>query len=215
MSGETSVAVHVGRAIEHRKSDDPECRDFQIGRRQHLNPHDGERVANSAVSENPCTHVHVSSGPGRSLFCPNCCLLGPQRERRKPKSMTNGIKKSDGSILCAGQRVNQVGLSPTGPETTGPYPKAGVIPCWPERISGGQGVHREVESEGFEENHRVVIEGGYPKDELVGQRQGMVQPAVLRRRRFSSPLSYQGVCRRRGEEDLCVTPGGLILDSCV
>lgn len=29
-------------------------------------------------------------------------------------------------------------------------------------LAGGQGVHREVESEGFEENHRVVVEGATP-----------------------------------------------------
>ena len=34
---------------------------------------------------------------------------------------------------------------------------------------GGQGVHREVESEGHEEKYRAVIEGGYPEDEPVGQ----------------------------------------------
>ena len=35
---------------------------------------------------------------------------------------------------------------------------------------GGQGVHREVESEGFEENRRAVINGSHSKDELVGPR---------------------------------------------
>ena len=44
------------------------------------------------------------------------------------------------------------------------YPKVGVIPCWPESGAdfGGQGVHREVESEGFEEQYRAVIEGAIP-----------------------------------------------------
>ncbi len=32
---------------------------------------------------------------------------------------------------------------------------------------GGQGVHREVESEGFAE-HRVLIDGSHPEDEPVG-----------------------------------------------
>ena len=31
-SGETSVAVYVGRASEHRKGESSECRGFQIGR---------------------------------------------------------------------------------------------------------------------------------------------------------------------------------------
>ena len=45
-------------------------------------------------------------------------------------------------------------------------------------FSGGQGVHREVESEGHEEKYRAVIDGGYPEDELVGQRWGKVEPAL-------------------------------------
>jgi len=36
--------------------------------------------------------------------------------------------------------------------------------------TGGQGVHREVESEGHEEKYRAVIDGGYPEDEPVGQK---------------------------------------------
>jgi hypothetical protein len=45
-------------------------------------------------------------------------------------------------------------------------------------VSGGQGVHREVESEGHEEKYRAVIDGGYSEDELVGQRWGKVEPAL-------------------------------------
>ena len=43
---------------------------------------------------------------------------------------------------------------------------------------GGQGIHRELESEGHEEKYRAVIDGGYPEDELVGQRRGKVEPAL-------------------------------------
>ena len=46
------------------------------------------------------------------------------------------------------------------------------------QYSGGQGVHREVESEGYEEKYRAVIDGGYPDDEPVGQRWGKVEPAL-------------------------------------
>ena len=42
---------------------------------------------------------------------------------------------------------------------------------------GGQGVHREVESEGHEEKYRAVIDGE-TQDEPVGQRWGKVEPAV-------------------------------------
>jgi hypothetical protein len=39
----------------------------------------------------------------------------------------------------------------------------------PLAVSGGQGVHREMESEGHEEKFRAVIKGS-PSDEPVGQR---------------------------------------------
>ena len=42
----------------------------------------------------------------------------------------------------------------------------------PLAVPGGQGVHREVESEGHEEKYRAVIDGGHPEDEPVGQRWG-------------------------------------------
>ena len=75
---------------------------------------------------------------------------------------------------------------------------------------GGQGVYREVESEGLGENYRVVIEGSYPDDEPVGQRWGMVEPALLGRRRKGSTPSYQGVCGRHGGEEAWVTQRGLV-----
>src|SRR6202140_3207059 len=57
------------------------------------------------------------------------------------------------------------------------------------QFSGGQGVHREVESEGHEEQYRAVIDGGYPEEEPVGQRWGKVEPALWRRRRTHSPTA--------------------------
>ena len=44
--------------------------------------------------------------------------------------------------------------------------------------SRGQGAHRGVWSKGPAENHRVVIDGSHPIDEPIGQRWGMVQPAL-------------------------------------
>ena len=64
------------------------------------------------------------------------------------------------------------------------------MPRWPEsgrRFFGGQGVHREVESEGHEQKYRAVINGGYPDDEPVGQRWGQVESATGGRRRTHSP----------------------------
>ena len=74
---------------------------------------------------------------------------------------------------------------------------------------GGQGVHREVESEGHEEKYRAVIEGHHPKDELVGRGWGKVELAVWKRRRFSFTHQKHGDCGRHGTEESCVTSGGL------
>ena len=53
------------------------------------------------------------------------------------------------------------------PETVQGGPEATNL-----QFSGGQGVHRKVESEGHEEKYRAVIDGGDPDDEPVGQRRG-------------------------------------------
>ena len=65
--------------------------------------------------------------------------------------------------------------------------KADLKPLYSHRHFGRQGVRREAESEGLAENHRVVINGSYPRDEPVGQRWGMVEPALWRRRRMVPP----------------------------
>ena len=52
------------------------------------------------------------------------------------------------------------------------------------QYSGGQGVHREVESEGHEEKYRAVIDGE-TQDEPVGQRWGKVESAVLETKALS------------------------------
>jgi hypothetical protein len=73
---------------------------------------------------------------------------------------------------------------------------------------GGQGVHREVESEGHEEKYRVVVEGairrrsGRPK---VGQGRACTMEAKA----LLIHPPHQGVCARHGTEELCVTPGEL------
>lgn len=57
-----------------------------------------------------------------------------------------------------------------------------------EMTTGGQGVHREVESEGFAEKYRAVVEGSHPTDEPVGHRWGKVEPALWGRRRSHPPI---------------------------
>ena len=70
-AGEASVAVRMGRAIEHRKRNDPGCRGFQIGRRQHRRHRFGEMSADPAVSENPCTFACLVSGPWEVFRLPH------------------------------------------------------------------------------------------------------------------------------------------------
>ncbi len=75
--------------------------------------------------------------------------------------------------------------------------------------TGGQGVHREVESEGYAEQYRAVIEGATPlmnRSAKGGARSSLHYggEGVL----IHPP--NQGVCGRHGTEDLDVTPGGLI-----
>ena len=78
------------------------------------------------------------------------------------------------------------------------------------RTAGGQGVHREVESEGLAEKYRAVIKGETPlmnrsaKDGVRSSRHYGGEGVLIH-------PSYQGVCERHGTEDLDVTPGGLIV----
>ena len=55
----------------------------------------------------------------------------------------------------------------------------------PLAVPGGQGVHREVESEGHEEKYRAVIDGGYPEDEPVSQRWGKGRACHMKAKAFS------------------------------
>ena len=59
-----------GQAIEHRKLPDRKCRGCSRGRRQHRLDRQGEGQPGSAVSKNPCTYVHLVSGPGRAYSLP-------------------------------------------------------------------------------------------------------------------------------------------------
>jgi hypothetical protein len=50
---------------------------------------------------------------------------------------------------------------------------------------GGQGVHREMESEGHEEKYRAVVDGGHLEDEPVGQRWGQGRVCTMETKAFS------------------------------
>src|ERR1700746_600617 len=77
-----------------------------------------------------------------------------------------------------------------------------------EESFGGQGVHREVESEGHEEKYRAVIDGGCPEDEPVGQRWARSSLHYGGEGVLIHP-PHQGVCGRHGTEEQRVTSGGL------
>src|SRR6266849_7702302 len=84
------------------------------------------------------------------------------------------------------------------PETSQGRPEASNL--W---ISGGQGVHREVESEGHEKKYRAVIDGGHPDDEPVGRRWDKVEPALWRRRRSHSPTAPRCLRTARYGRTVC------------
>src|SRR5271157_2047062 len=84
--------------------------------------------------------------------------------------------------------------------------REGRVPS--QQLSGGQGVHREVESEGHEEKYRAVIDGGHPDDEPVGQRWDRSSLHYGGEGVLIHP-PHQGVCGWHGTEEQRVTSGGL------
>ena len=110
--------------------------------------------------------------------------------------------------VCAGQRIVQVGLSPTRPVTTGRYPKAGVIPRRPaQRRRTGcppRGGIRRVCGESPGRSR-----WGLPQGRTGRPKVGNGRACTMKAKAFGSSLSHQGVCGRHGEEEQCVTPGEL------
>jgi hypothetical protein len=90
--------------------------------------------------------------------------------------------------------------------------KAGYRQGGPEATSsltGGQGVHCEVESEGHEEKYRAVVDGGHPVTNRSAKGGAWSSPHYGGEGVLILP-PYQGVCGRHGTEDHDVTPGGLV-----
>ncbi len=77
------------------------------------------------------------------------------------------------------------------------------------KTTGGQGVHREVESEGLAEKYRAVIEGAAPAMNRSAKDGARSSWHYCSEGILTHP-SHQGVCGRHGTEDLDVTPGGLV-----
>ena len=75
-------------------------------------------------------------------------------------------------------------------------------------FSGGQGVHREVESERHEEQYRAVIEGAILKMNRSAKGGARSSPHYGGEGALIHP-PHQGVCGRHGTEELSVTPGEL------
>ena len=95
----------------------------------------------------------------RSRRCDTRCLVG------QSAALLARIVSLNDDVVCAGQRVAQEGSSPSGALMESTVSKSGgnaslAVACWLR--GGGQGVHREVESEGYEEQYRAVIEGAIP-----------------------------------------------------
>ncbi len=75
--------------------------------------------------------------------------------------------------------------------------------------TGGQGVHREVESEGYAEKQRAVIEGAIPRMNRSAKGGGRSSLHYGGEGVLIHP-PHQGVCGRHAAEDSRVTPGGLV-----
>ena len=138
------------------------------------------------------------SYPGRSLTVP--------RSGKAHRKVRVTREKSAEVIVCAGQRENQVGSSPTGARMQGAISKRGGNASW--------AAQRAVWRAGCRSRGRIrracgAVLGRNRRDEPVGQSQGAVEPALWRRRHIASPLAHQGVCGRHGTEDFRVTPGDL------
>ena len=142
-AGEALTGARTGRAIEHRKRERLERRDCHSGRRQHRHHRNGEGMAGSTVSENPCTFVRPSSGPGRSSFCPGS-RTGAAAGRRIPYPMMHGMKKSDEAIVpvkAANKGAQTPAESPEGRAST----KGNLRDQSTHRTQGRDGVSQAVE----------------------------------------------------------------------
>ncbi len=155
--------------------------------------------------------ARVPQEPGRSH---RLRTSSRYRQAKETKCGGRDDEASERLVVCAGQRTDQEGSSPSGArmrsavsERGGNASRAGGEQVWRSlhghegesrtrprwtcsqlsQHSGGQGAHREVGSEGHEEKYRAVVDGGYPRDEPVGQRWDKVEPALWGRRRSHSP----------------------------
>ena len=120
---EVSVAVRVGRAIERRNATSGVPRLYQ---RPKAIPSDRFREGARAprrLRTQARTYVHA--GDTERVPIRPGGRTGAAEERRWSESMTNGLEQSDLAIVCAGQRPDQVGSSPTDARVRGVISKGG------------------------------------------------------------------------------------------
>jgi hypothetical protein len=79
----------------------------------------------------------------------------------------------------------------------------------PLAAPGGQGVHREVESEGHEEKYRAVIDGGHPELMNRSAKGGARSSLHYEGEGVLIHSPHHGVCGWHGTEEQRVTSGGL------
>jgi hypothetical protein len=119
-----------------------------------------------------------------------------------------------GSRLCAQQGVSLAGESPAAPSQGGCVDKRPGRTRRPRvhKTRGGQGVHREVESEGLASNPRAVAEA---RARRTGRpRACSSEPAALRRRKYLRSPLQDTVCADGTEgTEKRLTWGGLVASS--
>ena len=87
--------------------------------------------------------------------------------------MPRGPEKVEGMEKPKRARKRKPDTNQGGPEATN------------LRFSGGQGVHREMESEGHEEKYRAVIDGGYPRRGTGRPKVGQGRACTMEAKAFS------------------------------
>ena len=120
---EASVAVHAGRDIERLKSGSSERRDGQVRRRQHRLHRKMARCRGASRRLRPHARMNALHRDLGGLHSAPAVEPVPQKEG-EPKPEMNGVKKSDGAIVCAGQHPDRVGWSPTGTQVGGAISKS-------------------------------------------------------------------------------------------
>ena len=178
------------------------------GRPRRLHRKDRRGAGTGSPSPRPWTQHLASDGAKPQV-------LGWYRRAKATKRGGMDGEESACLRVCAGQRVAQEGSSPSGALMESTVSKSGgnaslAVACGLR--GGGQGVHREVESEGYEEQSPGRNRGSDPMMNWSAKDGARSSPHYGGEGVSIHP-SHQGVCRRHGTEEPHVTPGGLARSS--